>query len=533
VVAVSELFDFIDRSRTQSIERYEIASPDFGILRRNLRRIIVILRESGDPQGLDMSDGLRTLLSEWLTAPVRFDQTTLETMSDLMGQREALRSRWGADVSALYDDGFRAMETLASTGNPVRTKVVEIVQTLRATGADFRIYCHARARQHFESLFDEESSNRLTDELFVHSVSDYREQSPFDALLKVGPLRAFGWGSAPDALINAPRFTRLEQVVWTGSRDEPDFGYDPVIAGQSSDHRSADEVASPASKFNWVSRTTYYGNDPGAVLEGLPDELELFKQIVKGNDARAATLVQIDDDQAIFYPPYAQVLSFDPDPDAVQAIASRVPGHTLTEGMFLIRPSISNVSFGGLHADGHYSNLWKSRLRQEITGDMFDLVRRLKGSGIALVSLRTLVHHWSRPPSTVIHAPQERKHFKLLLEVLGLGDESVPAPNGAVLPLWQLAWEEIRRSRGEAIQSGFLEREILEEELTAILIRLLSDIRSKLPTTASFRVNVPESSGMSGDFLFLSIRSIEKGFKLPEAKLKLVQDIRMADKWRE
>jgi hypothetical protein len=227
------------------------------------------------------------------------------------------------------------------------------------------------------------------------------------------------------------------------------------------------------------------------------------------------------------------VLSFDPDPDAHQAIGSRIPGHTLTEGMFLIKPSISNISFGGLHADGHYSNLWKSRLRSEIASDMLDLVRRLKESGIALASLRTLVHHWSRPPSTVIHAPQERKHFKLLLEVLGLGDETVTAPNGTALPLWQLAWEEIRRSRGEAIQSGFLEREILDEELTAILIRLLPDIRSKLPTTAGFRVNVPVASGMSGDFLFLRVSSIEKGFKLPEAKLKLVQDIRMVDKWRE
>ena len=532
VVTVSELFDFLDRSKTQSIERHEVASPYFGILLRNLRQIIVALRESGDQQGLDISDGLRTILSEWLTVPVKFDETTVEAMSDLIGQREAVRKRWGADVSALYEDAFRAMEALASTGNPVRAKVVEIIQSLRATGADFRIYCHVRARQHFKSLFDDRSTNRLPDDVFVNSVRGYRELSPFDALIKVGPLRAFGWGSAPDALINAPRYARLEQVVWWGSKDEPDFGYDPVLAGRNSDHRLADGAVT-GSKFNWASRTTYYGEDPGADRGGIPDELELFKQIVQGGEARAATLVQIDEDHAIFYPPYAPVLSFDPDSGAHQAIGNRIPGLTLTEGMFLIKPSISDVSFGGLHAGGRYSSLWKSHLRREIESGMFDLIRRLKESGIELVSLRTLVHHWSRSPSTVIHAPLEKKHFKLLLEVLGLGSETVTASNGTILPLWQLAWEEIRRSRGEAIQTGFLEREILDEELSGILLKLLPDIRSKLPATTGFRVNIPASFGVRGDFVFLRVFGIEKGFRVPEAKLKLVQDLRMADQWRE
>jgi hypothetical protein len=532
VVTVSELFDFLDRSKTQSIDRYEIASPYFGTVRRNFRQIVVALRESGDQQGVDISDGLRTLLSEWLTVPVKFDEATLEAMSDLMGPREAVQKRWGADVSALYGDGFRAMETLGSTGNPVRTKVAEIIQSLRATGANFRIYCHVRARQHFKSLFDR-SSDLLPDDVFVHSVRDYRELSPFDALVKVGPLRAFGWGSAPDALINAPRYARLEQVVWSGSKDEPDFGYDPVLAGQNSGPRLKDGVAITASKLNWVSQTTYNGEDPGTAHGGISDELELFKQIIQGGEARAATLVQIDEDHAIFYPPYAQVLSFDPDPNAQEPIGSRILGYTLTEGMFLIRPSISNVSFGELHADGRYSDLWKSRLRREIASDIFDLVRRLKESGIALVSLRLLVPHWSRPPSTVIHAPQEKKHFKLLLEVLGLGGEVVTAPDGTTLPLWRLAWDEIRHSRGEAIQSGFLEREILDEELTSILLRLLPEIRRKLSATAEFRINIPASSGMSGDFRFLQVFSIERGFKVPEAQLKLIQDVRMADKWRE
>jgi len=53
---------------------------------------------------------------------------------------------------------------------------------------------------------------------------------PFEVLIKMGPLRSKGWGSAPDAIVSAPRFGTLVQIVWAGCADEDDFGYDPVAA---------------------------------------------------------------------------------------------------------------------------------------------------------------------------------------------------------------------------------------------------------------------------------------------------------------
>jgi hypothetical protein len=540
MVTASELLDFLDRSKMQHIERYEIASPDFGIVRRSLRQIIFALRESGDQQALGISDGLRSSLSEWLTAPVMFDGTTLEAMSDIMGPQEAIKARWGEDVRALYEGAHRSMEKLASTGNPIRAKLVELIQALRVSGASFKIYCHIRARQHFDSLFGDKNESHLSDDVFVHSVRDYSGLHPFNVLIKVGPLRAFGWGSAPDALINAPRFNRLVQLVWSGSKDEPDFGYDPILTSEGSGsvavEKSEDRAKATGSKFNWVTQTTYCGEDPAVAGEGsFPDELKLFKQIVQARGVRAATLVQIGEDHAIFYPPHSHVLSFDPDPNTRGPIGNRIPGQTLTEGMFLILPSISNVNLGGAHADyGRYSRLWKSHLQRELARDLFgfDLIRRLKGSGVDLVSLGSAVNHWSKPPSTVIHAPQNKNHFKLLLAVLGLGNETVTTPSAAHRPLWELAWEEIRHSRGEAIQTGVLEREIVDEEVSGILLKLLPDIRSKLPAVAGFRVNIPAALGVSGHFLFLRVFSVEQGFRVPEAELKLVQDIGMADNWR-
>jgi len=54
----------------------------------------------------------------------------------------------------------------------------------------------------------------------------------------VGPLRSKGWGSAPDAILSAPRFARLIQIVWSGCGDEEDFGYDPVAVQGSTARRA-------------------------------------------------------------------------------------------------------------------------------------------------------------------------------------------------------------------------------------------------------------------------------------------------------
>ena len=74
----SQIFDFLERHGAWNIDRHEIASSAFGTLRRSLRQITLRFRDFDDQLALDVLDGLRPLLSEWLTAPVPFDRSALD-----------------------------------------------------------------------------------------------------------------------------------------------------------------------------------------------------------------------------------------------------------------------------------------------------------------------------------------------------------------------------------------------------------------------------------------------------------------------
>ena len=84
-VTTSRLFDFLKEHPSCSIERYEIASAAFGDLRRSLRSMIVSLAESGEWDATEFSDRLRSVLSEWLTVPVRFNDAVLLALKEMGG----------------------------------------------------------------------------------------------------------------------------------------------------------------------------------------------------------------------------------------------------------------------------------------------------------------------------------------------------------------------------------------------------------------------------------------------------------------
>jgi hypothetical protein len=127
----------------------------------------------------------------------------------------------------------------------------------------------------------------------------------------------------------------------------------------------------------------------------------------------------------------------------------------------------------------------------------------------------------------VIHAPQKRKHFQILVDALAIAAH----PVGGV-DWWQLAWNEIRHSRGEAIQGGMHEHEIVEEQLIEILRPMLPQIRGEAATKPTFGFALPEASGLHGNVLFFKVVSIEEGFIIPGTELRLVHDLNTVEQWR-
>jgi hypothetical protein len=209
-VTASQIFDFLDQDRSFSIKRHEIHSALFGTLRRSVRLIVARLSEGDEVDSQEVADRLRTLLSEWLTVPIPFSGELLESVSAL-GDAKVVETRWGREIRTAYDLACASALTIQHEENPARTQLRDVVQQLRTLGGAWRIYCHRRARVHFESIFEDEP---LAADSFLHTVRDYREAEPFDVLIKVGPLRSRGWGSAPDSLRSAPRFGTLLQIVW-------------------------------------------------------------------------------------------------------------------------------------------------------------------------------------------------------------------------------------------------------------------------------------------------------------------------------
>ena len=530
-VAASQVFSFLQQCPTCSIEKHEIYSGAFSDLRRSVRGIIVRLNEDADDESQEISERLRSLLSGWLTGPVSFDDSLLEPISAL-GDADAVERRWGHEVRTAYDRARAAARLLRRAENPARAEVRDAVRQLRSLGSAWKIYCHRRARPHFESLF---ADDPLPPDVFLHSVKDYREAEPFDSLIKVGSLRSRGWGSSPDAIVSAPRFSKMVQIVWSGCSDEDDFGYDPAgIIGSSASALSGAADPGGALAIRW-RRDVFKVGDAADIAAATDDddELKFFRALGRATTVRRAILVAIDSEAGILYPPHSEVSTFDPSPHADEPIGHRLPGETLSEGMFLISPLLGDVDLGPVRAgDGLYSRIWKERLREEMRRAPNDLMRRLRIAGIALRNLHSCVRHWCRPPSSVIHAPQHRQHFEVVVRVLGI-DHDVAAPARTIRhPWWEYAWREIGHSRGDAIQTGMQEHGIVDEQLLLILNDLLPEIRRRAPAEPHFGLEIPPGRGLTGTVRFWRVRSIEDGFLVPDTMLRVICDLDRVEQWR-
>src|SRR5712692_3390941 len=127
-VTASQILGFLERRQTFTFERTEIALPEFENVRRNLRQIVMKLHESDDNEAVELAKGVRTLLSEWLTTPIAFDQSMERSLAELFGDRGTISSRWGFDIADLHEAAREASANLATVESPVREKLKEIIE---------------------------------------------------------------------------------------------------------------------------------------------------------------------------------------------------------------------------------------------------------------------------------------------------------------------------------------------------------------------------------------------------------------------
>lgn len=505
-----------------------------------MRRMIAGFREADDSGANEAANHLQRALSEWLTLPLPFDSAVTQRLQ-FLGAPETFARHWGDDMGKLYRSALEASHALVAKDNPLCTVLAEQLRSLQKQGSDFRVFCHRTAVPLYMNLFSLPNDTKPPAKVFLHSCRDYRDSEPFDVLVKLGPLRSRGWGAAPDAILTAPRFTKLLQIVWSGCNDESEFGYDPVAAvGRSEAELSSMPMrdnTTHALGIRWEPRSYKVGEVEETLATGMPDadDFQLFKDLMQeqGRDDRPAVLVQFDDEQGILYPPLSQVLCFDPMcPDEV-CIGSRIPGETLAEDTYILRSILQESRLGEPQAQhGRFSQIWKDCLRKQFHENPSELIRKLSAAGLQLLRLDLAIAHWLRAPTTVIHAPQQKRHFEILVRILGVDFAPVAPAYLRGRALWEYAWNEICLSRGEAIHAGVLNHAQTEDQLRVILKGMLPKIRSLAQAGGSFSVALPRDSSLSGTVLFDRVRAIEEGFRVPVVELRQTHDLDEVEQWR-
>lgn len=545
-VTATQILGFLERNRVLRVTRHEIACHALASLRRGMFALIVGLRdeETGDT---DLSDIFRRSLSEWLTVPLPFTNFHAAALDEL-GPSELVGIRWGADMRQSYDAARRSLDTLRGMTSPLRTQLGYLIRAATNENLQWRIYCHRSTTQYFASCATE-SGCQVSDATFIHSLREYRDAEPFDLLIKVGPLRSRGWGSFPGACLNAPRYRELVQVVWAGTGDEQGFGDDPLVTpwlgafnfdehevGHTARSGARAEFATTPWTRTVVAHADQAPPDSGLLpVEPAADELHSFARMGRIHNPRRAMLLHIGDGLGVLYPSHAEVLLVTPG----ASIQDSIGRYALTEvgprGRFLVWPDIGDVNLGvHLTAPGSFSARWKAELKKQFDWHPEGLLRELRGAGITLRNLRGCVEHWLQEATTVIHAPQQRRHFEILIDVLEM--EKLERASGdkptSVSPWWRAAWQEIAVSRGLAIQVGMQEQEIIGEEIDRVVLAVLPEVRNCAREGKAFRIAIPSGHSLDGSISFLPIREVESGFCVPESSLKTMIKLSDAEEWR-
>jgi len=534
-ISATKYFEFLDNKQEFNIERLEVVSQLFGIFRRYVRSMIISFRESDNNESQELADYFQSALSSWLTTPIQFDSSLFDVFK-ILGDPIYVEKRWGRDLSSNLEEARRCAIELQMMENPICVKLKQEITALSSCNRKFRIYCHKRTKEYYDLLLCNQELHIDDTNLYIHSVADYHNSEPFDVLIKIGPLRSYGWGSAPNALLTSPRYQTLFQIVWSGCKDEPGFGYDPLsssvmkIKEAEKDNISDNKSENLGFYWNMKKETFYNDGLESSVFQDL-DDLKILSEMNEKRDVTSAILVQIDANHCILYPRLSQVLSFDP--NAQEPISYRLSGETLSVGMSIILPILDDTELSGeIAKEGYYSKYWKEKLAEEFRNNRKDLIHRLRAAGLELITLESRIEHWCKPTTTVIPAPSLSSHFKILIEVLGV---KFPEKLGRPFQhaMWQYAWDEVRRSRGEAIQLGFHEQQIMDQQLLDLIHSVEPEIRSRSLLFNLFQLKIPEGSSVSGVFRVYRVISVERGYRVPPANLRTIIEIEAVNQWQE
>lgn len=149
------------------------------------------------------------------------------------------------------------------------------------------------------------------------------------------------------------------------------------------------------------------------------------------------------------------------------------------------------------------------------------------------MNLDSRIREWLQMSGSVIHSPQQQRHFEILIEVLGIEGEARTYPRSRRQAWSAAAWREIAHSRGVAIQHGTEGHEIIAEELEVLLNNEYVTFADQIKSGESFTWQIPEGRSLAGHVCLHAIHEIEDGYRCPEQFLKTIEPIETLLPWRE
>lgn len=529
----SSIYAFCESAHELELRRIEVASPAFAALRRSVRRLVEILRD--DPASLILADAIQHSLLQWLSVPMPFPCFEMSHLIAL-GSPGSLEQKWGRDARRLFVEACDAFTELSQGENPLRAAVEDALLDAVTSSGAVRIWSHRTARPYFESLTTWRELRDAASLDFLGSARDYRSSAPFGSLLKVGPLRSHGFSSLPNAVINAPRYHTLLQIVWYGTPDEQGFGADPVLASWTPPDGTSCLGSSVAGQGTALRRSGAVVGD--VTVRTVADSIveDDFSSKGRGSmvtQSRRAVLLHLAEGLGCLQAPHADIVCVGVHSDRLFALRLE-PSDIDSRFTHLVDPALEHVDFGALHASvGRLAPKWKAKLLEEYSRSPTDLEEKLRSRGIELETLPSRIREWTQPSMNVIKAPQQRRHFEILVEVLGIEADALSFPRSRNLSWAAAGWTEIAHSRGEAIQHGTERQEIISEELRRILETEGTWLREQLKVDHSFTWVIPPGHSLSGSVRLHAILEIETGFRCPEQLLKTIGPIEELLSWRE
>jgi hypothetical protein len=494
------IFEFHANSAPLRIERIEVGCKAFTRLRSAMFRLINLIAEDGDD--VEYARELRAQLLRWLTSPVDFRELSSVAV-DALGPGPKLELRWGRDIA---EEAARVKELLTflrTTESPLRIEVAQQMANLAGAGDSVAIYCHRTDREMFESLLKDSRGGRA---ILISSERDYRCTPPVDVLLKIGPMRSRGFARTPAALLNAPRFNHLLQVVWEGLHDEPGFGSDPIHGSSGSD--AAHPVTSFHTAVHRIMDTAADGPE-----EAAHDELAMFAGtgLISEAETGPAVAIRLADDSIIPFARGSEQIVVERSRDDIVVVERRAADIEPLRTLLVIEKT-SDLDVGSTRAtEGSFSSVWKSELRRQLDHHPALLAQRVRRRGVSLASLAQCLRHWATGPTTVIPAPQRQSHFRALIEALFEAEPTLMLSRSFV----QEAWSEVMRSRSAALRDGMAEADLVRAEKLRILDEMRPRILAKCDSSRAFSISIPQGESFSGSFFLCQVDSVEVGYRLP------------------